>query len=210
MKQIKWLGLILIAALLLAPSAQAQFLGQLAPARTLSQGSALAGGYFGLYEDALAFFGQFRYGMARNLDGALKFGFIDFDGPANDAGFVIGADLKYQFFDDRLGDPLDLAFGGSFGFAGTSDFTDFALGFDFISSKSFKMRNGNHVTPYGRLNLRGERVEVDTPFGNADDTDFNIGLNLGTDFELTTDFSLLGELQIDDQMGFIAGFAYRF
>src|SRR4030067_2137524 len=89
-----------LAVLLLASVSQAQFLGQLSTAQSPGPGNSVAGGYFGIYEDAFAFFGQYRYGFANYLDGAVKLGFINADvGPGDEAGLLVGGDLKYQLLD---------------------------------------------------------------------------------------------------------------
>src|SRR3990170_7500801 len=87
----------LFVVLFLVSSSQAQFLGQLSTAQSPGPGNSLLGGYFGIYEDAFSFFGQYRYGFANYLDGAIKLGFINADvGPGDEAGLLVGGDLKYQ------------------------------------------------------------------------------------------------------------------
>ena len=187
-----------LAVLLLTSVSQAQFLGQLSTAQSPGPGKSVAGGYFGVYEDAFAFFGQYRYGFANYLDGAIKAGVISLDAPGgNSAGLLLGADLKYQLLDATLGDPFDLAVGGMTEFAAVEDFTIFSLGGSVIGSYPFEMRNGRHISPYSRFNMRMQRV------GNGDSkTDLEI--------ELSRDWSLIGEFLIEDNLGFIFGFNYKF
>jgi hypothetical protein len=195
-----------LAVLLLTSVSQAQFLGQLSTAQSPGPGKSVAGGYFGIYEDAFAFFGQYRYGFANYLDGAIKAGVISLDAPGgNSAGLLIGADLKYQLLDATLGDPFDLAVGGMTEFAAVEDFTIFSLGGSVIGSYPFEMRNGRHISPYSRFNMRMQRVGD----GNSN-TDLEIELDLGTQIELSRDWSLIGEFLIEDNLGFIFGFNYKF
>ncbi len=51
-----FLAVGLVAVLLLTSVSQAQFLGQLSTAQSPGPGNSVVGGYFGIYEDAFAFF----------------------------------------------------------------------------------------------------------------------------------------------------------
>jgi len=90
-------------------------------------------------------------------------------------------------------------------FAAVEDLNVFTLGGSVIGSYPFEMRNGRHISPYGRFNLRMQRV------GNGNsETDLEIELDLGTQVELSSDWSLIGEFIIWDDIGFILGFNYKF
>ena len=193
----------------LASMSPAQFLGQVSTAKTQPAGNSLVGGYIGLQDDAFSFFGQYRYGFVQYFDGGLKFGFINLD---DKAGVVFGGDLKYQILDDRIGDAFDFSLSGSTEFAGTENRTVFSLGGNVIGSKSFKLRTGKSISPYGKINLRFERDETERPFPFSDrvDTDFDIGGYFGADFEVGKNLSILGEFVFDDKFGFIFGLNYGF
>ncbi len=196
----------LVAVMVFFSVSQAQFLGQLSTAQSPGPGNSVAGGYFGIYENAFSFFGQFRYGFANYLDGAVKVGFINIDaGPDDQAGLLLGGDLKYQLLDATLGDPFDLAIGGMTEFAVVSDFNTFSLGGTVIGSYPFEMRNGRHISPYGRFNMRMQRVS-----NGFSDTDLEIEVDLGSQIELSADWSLIGEFIIWDDIGFLLGFNYKF
>jgi hypothetical protein len=188
-------------SLLVFSSANAQFLGQLSTAQSPGPGNSFVGGYFGIYEDVFSFFGQYRYGFANYLDGAIKLGFINISGSDDHAGIVLGADLKYQLLDAVLGDPFDLAVGGGTEFTTVEDFTIFSLGGNLVGSYPFEMSNGKHISPYARLNLRMQREE-----NGKSDTDFKAGLNLGTEVEVSQAWNIIGEFFIEDQIGFVIGF----
>src|SRR4030067_3009225 len=201
------LALTLVVFLAVCVTSQAECLGQLSTAQSPGPGNSFLGGYFGIYEDAFSFFGQYRYGFANYLDGAFKLGVISVDGPkgSNEAGLLLGGDLKYQLLDATLGDPFDLAVGGMTEFTVVDQFNVFSLGGSVIGSYPFEMRNGRHISPYSRFNLRMQRV------GNGNsDTDLEIELDLGTQIELSSEWSLIGEFIIEDNLGFIFGFNYKF
>lgn len=213
MKKVLAVAVGLVFGLLSVTALQAQFLGQLSTAQSPGPGNSVLGGYFGIYEYAFSFFGQYRYGFANYLDGAIKLGFVSIDVPKSDnkAGILLGGDIKYQLLDAALGDPFDFAIGGGAEFAAVEDFTIFSLGGNLVGSYPFEMRNGKHISPYGRFNMRMQREEVDLgpPLGDQSDTDLKIGLNLGTQLEITHSWNLIGEFFIEDNLGFVFGFNYK-
>ncbi|MDH4223396.1 MAG: hypothetical protein OEV55_07655, partial [candidate division Zixibacteria bacterium] len=132
--------LLFVSLLFLTSPIQAQFLGHLSTARTVPVGGYDLGGYFGVYEDAFAFFGQFRGGVAEYLDLGVKLGMIslDFAGEGSE-GIILGGDFKYQLFDANLekssgGFPLDLSIGAGLEFFSVTDFNVFSFGANFCGS----------------------------------------------------------------------------
>jgi hypothetical protein len=205
-------GLVILGLSSLTISAQAQFLGQLSTARTLPVGQYDLGGYFGVYEDAFTFFGQFRGGVADYFDLGLKLGLVSFD-PGGE-GIILGGDFKYQLLDAKQKDPLDLSLGAGLEFSSVSDFNIFSFGANFCGSYDFALSKGRVISPYARLNLRSQREHVeggpnwlDHDFTN---TDFKVGINPGVSLKVSTYFQILGELQFDDNFGFIGGVTYSF
>jgi hypothetical protein len=204
----------------LISSVSAQFLGQLTPAPTLSRGDGLWGAYMGVYEDAFSVFGQFRYGVAKYVDLGLKLGMISLDpgyGESN-TGLTLGGDIKYWFMERHTGDPLDVSLGVGTEYLNISDFSVFSLGTNIIASYEIEHNPGKSVTPYGRLNLRWERSSFEStwrwPLGwkhaeNWRHDDFDVGLALGADLKLSSNLSLIGELEIEDNVGFVAGINYH-
>lgn len=216
MNRFKVAMILLLGLLFLVPSVQAQFLGQLSTARTLPVGGYDFGGYFGVYEDAFAFFGQFRGGVAEYFDLGAKIGIISFDAGFDQTseGVILGGDFKYQLLDANYGDPFDLSIGAGLEFFSVSDFNTFSFGANFCGSRDFALAKGRVITPYGRLNLRGERVsaEVGPSWDREDvsDTDFEVGFNPGVSLKITSSIQILGELQFDEFFGFIGGVTYSF
>jgi hypothetical protein len=200
-----------IIILLSAFSASAQFLGQLSTAQTLNRGESMLG--------AFSLFGQFRHGILTYLDSGFKLGMINLDpGYGEDGtGVTFGGDVKYWFMERESDDPLDLSLGGGLEFLRITDYNLFTLGGNLIASYEFEYGQQKTVTPYGRLNLRWEREsfkKISHPVrgwekGKKVESDMDIALSLGADLKLSQDFNLVGELQIDDNVGFVAGVNYR-
>ena len=192
----------------------AQFAGQLSTAKVTKEGGVLGGGYIGVYEDAFSIFGQIRYGFITDLDGGLKLGLLNLDpgeGFGESAtGVILGGDVKYQILNRKVGDPLDFSFGFGMEYLNVSDYSLFSFGGNLVGSYDFELESKKVVTPYGRLNLRGERMEVTIPgwTGSEDDTDFDIAFSLGCNLQITSELSMIAELQIDDNVGIIGGLSY--
>jgi len=213
MRRFKIAGMFVLGLLLLASSVEAQFSGQLSTARTLPTGKYDLGGYFGVYDGAFAFFGQFRGGVSQDFDLGMKLGVINID-PGSRTGVILSGDLKYQILDVRAKDPFDLSIGAGLEFFSVSDFNTFSFGANFIGSYDFDLSKGRVISPYGRLNLRGQREHTD--FGpwwmgeSHTDTDFHAGLNPGVSLKVSNNLQIIGELQFDDNFGFIGGLTYSF
>ena len=98
-----------------------------------------------------------------------------------------------------------------------TDYSLFTLGGNVIGSYEFKYGPQKSVTPYGRLSLRWEREsfkKIPHPVWGWQkkkrvDNDIDVALSLGADLKLSQDFNFVGELQIDDNVGFVAGVNYR-
>jgi len=200
-------------------SASAQFLGQLSTAQTLNKGKTMLGAYLGVYEDAFSLFGQFRHGVVRYLDVGFKMGMLNLDPGYGEGktGLTFGGDMKYWFMERESNDPLDLSLGAGMEFLKIADYSLFTLGGNVVASYGFEYGRQKSVTPYGRLNLRWEREsfkKIPNPVwgwqkGEKVDTHVDVALSLGADLKLSQDFNVVGELQIDDNVGFVAGLNYK-
>ena len=215
MKNFRIALLLVVSLLFLTPVIQAQFLGHLSTGCTVPVGGYDLGGYFGVYEDAFAFFGQFRGGVAEYFDLGLKLGMIsyDFAGEGSE-GIILGGDFKYQLFDAKEETPesfiIDLSIGAGLEFFSVTDFNVFSFGANFCGSKDFALSKGRLITPYARMNLRGQREHVEIGHADVTDTDFQAGLNPGVSLKVSSNVQILGELQFDDNFGFIGGLTYSF
>ncbi len=212
-------------------TADAFFIPQLRSAETLGWGSLDLSTGVGIYEDALTVFGNARYGIASPVDISLTVGLMDLDA-SDDAALLVGSDIQYQIADTDMGKSVDVAIGAvmqyyaydySLTTTGKTDITIWSIGGNLIVSKPLQFQNGFRFTPYGRLNLRSDNSSVDygplvTPKAvslgkssllneaqaSADDSEFNIGITVGSQFHFTGTFNISAELQIDDQIGAIA------
>lgn len=207
------LAMITLIVLFSCSWASAQFLGQLTPAPTLNRGEALLGAYMGVYEDAFSLFGQFRYGIARYLDLGFKMGMIDLDpGYESSTGLTVGGDVKHWFMDKSSGDLMDFSVGAGTEYLGISDFSVFSVGGNIIGSYQIGYDQKNSVTPYGRLNIRWEKQTFKRGLRNylekESDSDLNVAIAFGAELKLYSDLLFVGELQIDDNVGFLGGINY--
>jgi hypothetical protein len=195
----------------------AQFAGQLSTPGTMDNGASLGGLYAGIYEDAIGVLGQYRYGVGGYTDIGFKLGLLDLDNwLGSDAGIDFAFDVKYQVMERRLRDPFDLSIAGGTEFLFAEDMNIISFGLSPIGSYPVKLRNGRILEPYGRLQIRIERTHLDHVIvngiqrGSDDDTDLELGLNLGTAFELSKSTRAIGELQFDEQFGFMFGAEFGF
>lgn len=199
----KRLYLTLGIGLLLFSQAYAQYSGQLSTTSTTPEGTSKTGIYAGIYDHAIGLLGQYRYGVGAYTDIGLKLGVLDLDRGLNDnAGLDFAFDFKYKVMERSLRDPFDLSLGGLGEVLVVSDFNIFSVGANAIGSYPIKLHDGHTLEPYGRLNLRVQRV---SPGHHLSNTDFEIGLNLGTAFDLNKTTRAFAELQFDDPFAFFLG-----
>lgn len=187
----------LLLVLLLASGATAQYAAQLSAAGTVLKGSAVGGGFVGIYDGAFGVLGQYRYGIGGYTDVGGKLGIIDLDSGSRegDLGFFIAVDSKYQIMEVRIMDPIDLSLGGAFELALFDHFNSFVIGGFAVGSYPVTLRSGRVLSPYGRLIMGFNRT--DSNWGRSD-TEFDLGLNMGVIMELSSTTHALAEIQIDD------------
>jgi hypothetical protein len=175
--------------------------GCLTTAGTQGMGHGSFGGGLGI-ADATSFFGTFTYGLSRYTDGRLKLGMIDADGAEN-TELIFGADFKWQLWEVSKAPkhPIALALGGLFEYADFDGFSVLEIGGHVIGSHPFAMSGGSALTPYGRLNLRLERISG----GGDSESEIRFGLNAGAAWSVTKTINLYGELQLDGNDGLFLG-----
>jgi len=180
------------------------FVGQMSTAEVVPQGSIDLGAYAGFFEDMNGFFGTFRMGLLDNLDWEVKSGLLDLE-YGDDPHFMIGTAFKYHFIHGEDKVFPDMAISGNFEYydLDVASFNGSSLGFGIglIGSYPIWLAEKHRLTPYGRLSTRIEHNDV----GDWDDTDFDIGLNLGTQYAPSQRIHFYGEFQFDDQLGFMTG-----
>jgi len=208
--------LTLLVVLGLASNSQAVFLGQMRSAETSGMGSLNLMGNVGIFEDARLVTGTVRYGIATPVDVTGSLAIMDHDASDNVA-IMLGGDLQWRLTHADLGAPLDIAVGAiveyySLNISSRNNLSNVGLGFNLVGSRPVKLDNGFNFTPYGRLNLRIDRNQtkltsetVPGDITKGHESKFDIGVNVGSVFPLSGKVNLVGELQIDDQLGIIAG-----
>lgn len=195
------LSVILLLVILAVVPAQAQLLGHLRPAETLGMGSLKLGTSMGVFEDAFTLTGRLQYGLASIVDLTLDVGLLDFEN-ADDPELLLGAGIQFQTLQYNLGNPLDMTFGFfteyyQLDVGRYADYSDVALGLSVAASRPVRFPSGLEIIPYGEANIRIDRVEV----GDNSDSDFNLGLNLGSALPLSGTTQFVAEAQLDDQFG---------
>jgi len=203
---VKKYSLLAVVLLAFAGGASAQFLGQMSPASTLAPGAGKLGGYVVIHDKATAFVGSLRYGFDPNLEGRLRLGFIDFDGPNTDPHPILGGDLKYHLWRYKENNnPLDLSLCGGIEYASSNHFNFFGISGGVIGSIPFRLGNNTTIEPYSRLNLRYQHYSVDTDYGGGSASDLKVDLNLGAAFALTRYVDVTAEIQINDYFALYMG-----
>jgi hypothetical protein len=190
-----------------ADSSVGSSFGTLTTAKALGQGHGTFGFGVGL-ADYTSFVGTFAYGLSQYSDGRLKLGFVD-PGPG-DAEITLGADYKWQFWNvsPSSKNPFDFAVGMAMEYVSFSYESVFQLGGQLIGSYPVALKNGGTLTPYGRFNARVEWISWDLPpTSSRDDSESNleVGLNGGVQWQMTSTVALYTEFQIDGNDGIFIG-----
>ncbi len=200
-KQIKLAVLLIISVIFISGSARADsaglVTGNLATADACGFGLGYLSGNLGLGDNTTSFFGTLTYGFSQYTEGRIKLGLSD--GERTDASLLFGADFKYElldYYDASHPAPVDLALGGFMEWIDYDGISVLQIGGNIISSIPYRFKGGQKLVPYGRINIRLEKLSN----GNSN-TELELGLNLGTKFELSNDLSFYGEIQIDGNTG---------
>lgn len=208
--------LTLLLVLGVASNSQGVFLGQMRSAETSGMGSLSLMGNVGIFDDARLVIGTVRYGIATTVDITGSLAIMDHDA-SDDVAIMLGGDLQWRLTHADLGAPLDIAVGAmieyySLDINSRNNISNVGLGFNLVGSRRVKAENGFNFTPYGRLNLRVDRSQseqrsnlITGQVTKENDSKFNIGVNVGSVFPLSGKVNLVGEIQLDDQLGFLAG-----
>lgn len=185
--------------------------GTLATAQAIGQGRGTFGVGIGL-ADATSFVGTFNYGLSKYTDGRLKLGLVDTDG--NDTEFTLGADFKWQFwsYGKNGGHPFDFAVGGFFEYGDFANRSVFQVGGQLIGSIPVRLKSGRLLVPYARFNARMESLgDIQRQGKTAIDSESNleVGLNAGVQWELTSTMALFGEFQFGGNDGLFMGIDFN-
>lgn len=179
-------------------------MGQLSTAEVVPPGAIDLGAYAGFFEDLNGLIGVFRMGLFDRTDWEVKSGLMDTQ-TGSDPQFMIGTSMKFHFLKRTENQMPDMALTAGLEFyeldaAGASG-SSFGFTGGLIGSFPIWLAESHRLTPYGRLSTRIERNDV----GRWEDTDFDIGLNLGAQYAPRQNIHFYGEFQLDAQIGFITG-----
>ncbi|MEE8575780.1 MAG: hypothetical protein V3T31_00865, partial [candidate division Zixibacteria bacterium] len=175
---------------------------------TLGQGRGNFGGAVGI-ADATSFHGSFTYGLSTFMDWRFKLGMID-PGGGVDAELTFGTDLKWKLWDyvPNGKHPIDLALSFRFEYVSYDPFSVLQLGGGVVGSYPLSLSGGSTLTPYGRMGLRIESVNLDLPPGSSGDdseTSLKFGFNGGVAWALSGSTTVYGEFQLDGNDGIFLG-----
>jgi len=198
---LKQIILSILLVILLNGIAFSQFSGQLSTAGTLANGASFGGVYAAIDEDATGLLGQYRYGIGGYTDIGFNLALLDMHWAGADAGLDFAVDGKYQVMEMGMRDPFQLSIGGNVEFLLAEDSHVYSLGISPIGSYPIKLKGGRTLEPYGRIQMRMEKWDTDFD----DDTEFQLGFNMGATFELSKSVRAIGEFQFDDEFGFMLG-----
>jgi len=181
--------------------------GNLTTADACGFGLGYTGLIFGYGDAASCIGGYVTYGFSNFTEGRIKIGFSDLDGPGTDPEFLFGFDLKYKFMDysgEMNNNPLDLALTSIVEYVNYPGSSVLELGGGLIGSIPYHFTSGRSLIPYTRLNLRWERYS-ENPGMNIAESNYRVGLNMGVEYELSSDINLYGEVQIDGNEAIFTG-----
>ena len=206
--------LLLLSASPVFGEAAGSMFGSLNTASSIGMGHGSFQGVVGV-ADLTSFYGAFRYGFSDYTQGRVKLGVADDDGI--DASLIFGADFMYQFWkvnpqakqQGHSSQPFDMGFQGFLEYGDFDWFSVLEVGGAIVGSYPFLMKNGSTLTPYRRLNIRMENVNIDAgPFGTADDTNLEFGLNGGVHYQFTSSIGGFAEFQLDGNDGIFLGLEF--
>jgi hypothetical protein len=208
MRQRSFISVLAVAALCLVPSLVfgdgGSVFGGLSTAQSYGQGKGTIGISAGL-ADANAIGGWFGYGMSKYTDCRVKLGVWD-TGP--NTRLALGGDFKWQFWSMAEGAsryPIDMAVGGFVEYDDFAGGSFFQIGSHLIGSYPIKLYKSGVLSPYGRLNVRLQRVSFDHADSNSD---IKFGLNGGVAWEVTDAMRMYGEFQFDGNDGVFFGIEF--
>jgi hypothetical protein len=208
------LGFLMLAVLsgtsVVADDAVGSAFGALTTAKVLGQGKANFMGAVGI-ADATSFVGAVTWGMSSEMDGRIKLGLIDPDGPDGDTKFTLGLDAKWQIWRAQAtqGEPFDMAIGAQFEYVDFNFGSALQLGGNLLGSYPFVLTNNDILAPYARLNARVEILDIDTPGGGGSESNLELGLNAGVAWQVTTVTTFYAEFQFDGNDGLFVGIDFN-
>lgn len=192
-----------------AGPATAQVFYQYPGAPPVTETQPALGGAIGFGDDLVRLVGYGRFDVSELSDLGIELVFDHWDAGFSGGGwrFGLGADYRYAIVPSRNNLPFDLALDGGFGFQSGHDITNFNIPFGAVISRPLELQNGSILLPYGGLFVVFSHYSFDTPPGvpDADDSDLDVELRLGTSLEFGAGISGFVNVHIADQEMFFLG-----
>lgn len=149
---------------------------------------------FGLADidgDATAIVFQWREGLGNpKLQFTLDAGFADFDAAGADALLMIGGALNYQLARATADMPFDVVLTGGLGFSTSDQQSLLRVPLGAVVGHRFPLEGKLAITPYVHPRLSIDRYTIETGLGDVSDTDTNVDIDLGANFEFNERMAL--------------------
>ena len=199
--------LVILLVMLMGSSVSAQFLGQMASARTKGPGSGELGTYLVLGDNITCVVGSVRFGLAPSMELRGRMGYLDPD--PGDGSILVGGDFKYQVWDFERSLPCDLSFGAGLAYVDFDGYSVFGLGGTVTASMPFEAAKTASFEPYTAFNIRYQKEDFEAGPGNDNsDSSLEVALSLGCVFSLPRITDFTAEILIDDDTAFLVGFTF--
>ena len=195
----------LLAVLLTYPAtARAQIFGQFTGAETVPTGGHVFGAYVHASENLFGLVSQLRLSFYPNVDFGFQGGLSRLEiGTDDQTTLRIGGDLKFVI---AKGGLFDISAGGALGVETGDGISILTLGPSVVASKTFPMGSGG-ITPYGGAGIFFSNEDI----GDDEDSDFAVPFRFGSEFKLSPEIKLVGEIQLragnetNDDFSFVTG-----
>ena len=142
---------------------------------------------------------QWREGLGNpRTQFTLDAGFADPDAAGSDARLILGGGFAYQMLRERQDMPFDMVFTGGLGASFGDNVTLIRIPFGVAAGHRFPIEGKFAITPYVHPRLSIDYISIDTPFGNVSDTELNLDIDLGGNFEINEQMQLRLALLLGD------------
>ncbi len=151
---------------------------------------------------------QWREGLGSpRLQFTGDFGIADFNG-TNDAGLIIGGAMNYQMLRAGADLPFDMVLGGGLGLTIADGFNLLRIPVGVAIGHRFPLEGGFAISPFVHPRLSIDRISVDAPGGNISDTETNLDVDIGGNFEFNSQMQLRLAATLGDRDAVAISFAW--
>ena len=192
-------GAAVAVALAVALPAHAQVFGQFGNAVPLAVDHRLFGASIATSSNQLELLGQLRLSFYPGVDFGFQGGFDRVDaGGSSVTAVQLGGDLKTTVARANASFPLDIALGGAIGVRSADGFNQLAVGPEALCSRTYTLRGGHDLTPYGGFVMLFTRDDS----GGHSETDFSLPVRLGAEYSPSPDFRVFTEIRLSGGSAF--------